>query len=89
MLYGDSRTIQLSWIVPHAVQSTHSGGMHFLYLVQRQAGIERDLRLQVYLPACARLTGTSGATLVHTPQMLTLTQTLTRNVLVGIDYSCR
>ncbi|HTK05710.1 MAG TPA: DUF4012 domain-containing protein [Ktedonobacteraceae bacterium] len=89
MLYGDSRTILLSWIVPHSVQSTHSGGMHFLYLVQQQAGIERDLRLQVYLPACAHLTGTSGATLVRTPQTLTLTQTLTRNVLVGIDYSCR
>jgi hypothetical protein len=86
--YGETRTVLLSWVVPHAVQHDGQGGLHFRYLVQRQAGIERTLHLLVKLPACAVIQGTSGAAFTYSDQTVWLTQKITQNQPMSIDYTC-
>ncbi len=86
--YGETSIVMLSWMVPHAVQYDRQKNMHFQYLFQRQSGIERDLHMQINLPACAVIQHTSGATFERSEQSAWLSQPITRNLHLGIDYSC-
>jgi hypothetical protein len=88
LLYGTTTTVMLSWIVPHAVQHDKQGKMHFIYLFQKQAGIERSLHLQVNFPACAVIQKVSGAAFERSMQTAWLTQVVTHDLHVGFDYTC-
>jgi Protein of unknown function (DUF4012) len=88
MFYGDVRMIQLSWIVPHAVQIDAQGKRHFFYDVQHQAGTDRLLHIQVNLPGCALISGTSGASLEHDEQSAWLDQMVSHDLPMSIDYTC-
>ena len=87
--YGQTRSITLTWMVPHAAKNDASG-WHYHALIQRQAGAIRMLHLQIALPpSCAVLNSTGGAQLSSSKQGETLVQPLNENLNVSVDYTCR
>jgi hypothetical protein len=85
--YGQTRTITLSWTERGAAKKD-AAGWHYQYLIQRQAGSRWMLNVQVTLPSCVVRTNASGGLRFHSRQIATLTQSLTEDVNLGIDYSC-
>jgi tyrosine-protein phosphatase YwqE len=85
--YGQSGSITLTWTVPGAA-SKDTQGWHYQYLIQRQAGAQQVLDLQVMFPSCARVTSQEGMVLSQNRQVANLTEPLTENVAVGVDYTC-
>ena len=86
--YGDTRTITLVWKVPAAASKVQSG-WHYQYLIQRQAGAFWKLNLQISLPSCADITNKLGGLMPDGKQKAALTQPLTEDTNLGVDYACR
>ena len=86
--YGETRTITLVWKVP-ATANEVQGRWHYQYLLQRQASILWKLNLQARLPQCATVTNTSGGLTLSGKQEAKLTQWLTQDLNVGVDYACK
>ncbi len=85
--YGQSRTITLVWMVPTA--ATKDGkSWHYQYLLQRQAGTQWQLHLQMTLPSCAVMMGKSGGLVSSNKQVATLTQPLKEDMSLGVNYAC-
>jgi hypothetical protein len=87
---GQTHTITLVWISYGAAKKTANSG-HYRYLVQRQAGIQRTLELQIAPPACAVLRGESGGLApgkAHTFTMATLVEPEIQDIDVGLSYAC-
>jgi hypothetical protein len=82
--YGHSGTVTLTWTV-HGAAKHDAQGWHYTYLIQRQAGIGWKLNLHVTLPACAQQVTNSGVPLDKTNS---LTQFLSSDVHVGLNYTC-
>ena len=87
LAYGQTRTITLTW-TEKGIAKKDAAGWHYQYLVQRQAGTQWTLNVQVTLPPCVVRTHTSGGLISHNGQITTLTQSLTGDTNLGIDYSC-
>ncbi len=85
--YGQTRTVTLTW-TEKGVAKKDAAGWHYQYLVQRQAGSQWTLNVQVTLPSCVVRTHTSGGLISHNRQTTTLTQFLAEDTNLGIDYSC-
>lgn len=85
--YGQTGTITLIWIVPHAAMKD-AGGWHYLYSIQRQAGSHWMLHLQMMLPPCARITNKSGGLVTSQKKATSFTQPLNEDLNVGVDYAC-
>jgi hypothetical protein len=88
LVYRQTRTITLLW-TSHGVARSDANGWHYQYLLQRQAGIQRTLELQVMLPSCAAVTSKWGGLASKGKQEETFTQSLTQDVNVGVDYACK
>ncbi len=87
--YGQTRSISLTWMVPHAAKND-ANGWHYHALIQRQAGAMRMLHLQITLPPpCAVLSSTGGAQLSRSKQGAMLVQPLNEDLNVAVDYTCR
>ncbi len=86
--YGQARTITLVWMVPTAA-TKDAKGWHYQYLLQRQAGTQWQLHLQMALPSCAAMIGKSGGLVSSNRQVATLTQSLKEDMSLGLDYACR
>ena len=86
--YGQTRSITLTWMVPHAAKND-ANGWHYHALIQRQAGAMRMLHLQITLPPCAVLSSTGGVQLSRSKQGETLVQPLNEDLNVAVDYTCR
>jgi Protein of unknown function (DUF4012) len=87
--YGQTRTITLVWKVPGAASKDQSG-WNYMYIVQRQAGAPLwKLNLQVKLPSCAVVTSKWGELKSRNKQVERLTQTLNKDLNVGVGYACR
>jgi hypothetical protein len=87
LIYGQTRTITLVWMVPSTVtKNGHS--WHYQYDIQRQAGALWTLHLQITLPSCAVVTNTSGGIAHSTRQAASLSQSLSENMSVGVEYNC-
>src|SRR6266487_2187004 len=84
--YGQTGTITLVWKVP-AVAQMNQGSWHYQYAIQRQAGILRKLNLQVVLPANASVGNKWGGLMPNNKQEEQLTQTLAKDLNVGIVYA--
>ncbi len=85
--YGDTGTITLTWMAPHAAQKDASG-WHYQFLAQRQAGITWYQTLQVNLPACARMVGSPSGLSAHSPQSASVSRSLTQDTTYALDYTC-
>lgn len=88
LVYGQTRTITLLW-TSHGAARSDANGWHYQYLLQRQAGIQRTLELQVMLPSCAAVTSKWGGLAAKGKQEETFTQSFTQDVNVGVDYACK
>jgi len=88
LAYGQTNTITLVWkISGSAIRD--AGGWHYQYLIQRQAGTQWTVGLQVILPACALITKKWGGLVSRNTQDSTLTQSLKEDMSLGVDYACR
>jgi Protein of unknown function (DUF4012) len=88
LVHGQTRTITLLW-TSHDVAKNDAKGWHYQYLLQRQIGAQRMLALQVMLPSCAAVISKWGGLVSNHKQEETLTQSLTQDLNVGIDYTCK
>ncbi len=86
LVYGQTRTITLVWMVPHA--ATHDAqGWHYHDEIQRQAGARWTIHVQVILPANATNMKVSGGLTAHGKIEAVLNQPLEQNVIMGVDYT--
>jgi hypothetical protein len=85
--YGQTDTITLVWRVPGAA-TKDANGWHYQYLLQRQAGAQWMVRLQVTPPSCGVTTHKWGGLASTSRQGVTPAQPLTEDVNVGNDYNC-
>jgi hypothetical protein len=85
--YGQTHTITLEWKVPAAARKDQSG-WHYQYVIQRQAGILWKLKLQVSLSPCVAMTNKWRGLVAKEKQEAVLSQTLTQDLNVGVDYTC-
>ena len=85
--YRQTHTITLVWTVPGAVKKGASG-WHYQYSIQRPAGVQWMLHLQVTLPSCAERINQLGGLVSSSPQAMTLMQALNGDMNVGVDYTC-
>ena len=87
LAYGQTDTITLTW-TEKGIAKKDAAGWHYQYLIQRQAGTQWMLNVQVTLPSCVVRTQTSGGLISHNGQITTLTRSLTGDMNLGVDYSC-
>lgn len=87
LTYRHSNTISLVWEVPGAAMKG-AKGWHYQYLIQRQAGAQWALHLQITLPSCAMVVNKSGGLLSINRQAATFTHSLTRDANLDVDYAC-
>ncbi|HVB22664.1 MAG TPA: DUF4012 domain-containing protein [Ktedonobacteraceae bacterium] len=86
LVYGQTRTITLVWMVPHA--ATHDAqGWHYHNEIQRQAGAQWTIHVQIMLPANATSMKVSGGLIAHGKTEAVLNQPLLQNVIMGVDYT--
>ena len=85
--FGQTQTITLVWTV-HGAAKKGTGGWHYQYMIQRQAGVQRTLHLQVKLPSCAVKITELGGLVSSSPQVMTLAQPLNGDMNVGANYIC-
>ncbi len=88
LAYGQTLTITLIWTVPGAARKD-ANGWHYQYLIQRQAGVQWTLHLQITLLPCAVVTNKWGGLLSSMRQVAVLTQSLNEDASLGLDYTCR
>jgi hypothetical protein len=85
---GQIATITLLW-TSHDVAKSGADGWRYQYLVQRQAGIQRTLSLQIMLPSCTTVTRDEGGLVSHDKQVAALTQILNEDLDVSVIYACK
>ena len=85
--YSQTLTITLTW-TERGIAKKDAAGWHYQYLIQRQAGAQWILHVQITLPSCVVRTHTSGGLISRNSQIKTLTESLTEDTNLGIDYSC-
>jgi serine/threonine protein kinase len=85
--YGQTLTITLTWTEKGIVKKD-TAGWHYQYLLQRQAGAQWKLNVQVTLPSCVVRKHISGGFVIHNGQITTLTQSQTEDMNLGIDFNC-
>jgi Protein of unknown function (DUF4012) len=85
--YSQVATITIVWRVPDAALKG-AKGWHYQYLIQRQAGAQWTLHLQITLPPCGVMKQKWGGLISSDKQEASLSQPLTEDVSVGIDYIC-
>lgn len=86
---GQTQTITLTWIMPGAAKK-FANSWHYQYLVQRQAGAQWTLHLQIMLPSCAVIKNKSGGleSSAGNKRAAALTEALNEDLNAGIDYTC-
>lgn len=87
LYYGQTRVVTLVWTVPR-VANHDAQGWHYQYLIQRQAGAQWRLHLQVTPPSCAVPIGAQGGLVVKGKQVTPLTQPLDQDMNLGVNYNC-
>jgi hypothetical protein len=85
--YGQTNTITLVWRVPGAA-AKDAKGWHYQYLLQRQAGAQWELHLQITLPSCAVMKSKWSGLASTNKQAVKLSQSLSKDLDVGADYIC-
>ncbi len=87
LAYGQTDTITLVWRVPGAA-AKDAKGWHYQYLLQRQAGAQWMLHLQITLPSCGVMKNKWGGLASSNKQAVMLSQSLNKDLDVGADYVC-
>ena len=85
LIYGQTLTITLVW-TSYSVAKKDANGWHYQYLLQRQAGAQRMLKVQVMLPLWANVTGKLGGFVSSTTHAAILSESWDKDLSVGLDY---
>ena len=84
--YGQTNTIILQW-VSHSVARKDVHGWHYQYMIQKQAGAQWKIDLQVILPSHTAITNESGGLVTNNKRAAALSQFLSGDISLGIDYT--
>jgi len=87
LTFGQTRTITLIWTVPGAAKKD-AKGWHYQYLIQRQAGAQWKLDLQVILPSCAMVNNKWDGLVPNNSRAGLLNQSLNEDMSLGVNYAC-
>jgi Protein of unknown function (DUF4012) len=85
LTYGQTRTITLVWTSPQAAKKGATS-WDYQYLIQRQAGVQRMLNLQVMLPSNAVVASRQGGLVPQGQQGAKLIQSSTQDLNIGVNY---
>ncbi|TMD49478.1 MAG: DUF4012 domain-containing protein [Chloroflexi bacterium] len=85
LIYGQTLTITLVW-TSYSVAKKDANGWHYQYLLQRQAGAQRMLKVQVMLPLRANVTAKLGGFVSSGTHAAILTESWDKDLSVGLDY---
>ncbi len=85
LVYGQVRTITLTWSVPRAA-TKDAHGWQYQELIQRQAGAVWTVHVQIILPTCAALTSQPGGMVSTDIQSATFNQALNEDLNIGLEY---
>lgn len=89
LTFGHTRTITLDWTVPHAVQIS-ANGWNYQYLIQRQAGAQWLVHLNVTIRTCVTVKSAwTGGLQATSMQTASLTQSLSGDLHMNVNYMCR
>ena len=85
--YPLSGSITLMWSdAGAALKDAH--GWHYVYTMQHQAGALEAMNVQITFPSCASISHTSAGVKVDGRQQVSLSQALSRDTDVDVDYTC-
>jgi hypothetical protein len=85
--YGQTDTITLVWRV--AGEATKDAkGWHYQYVIQRQAGAQWMLHLQITLPACGVIKNKWGGSVSSNKRAVLVSQSLNTDMDIGANYVC-
>jgi hypothetical protein len=85
--YPLTGSITLTWSDAGTVlQDGH--GWHYVYSMQRQAGAQEAMNVQVTLPSCASIYHASAGVVTENKQQVHLAQILNQDTTTSIDYTC-
>lgn len=85
--FGQTRSITLLWMTPKvALHDAH--GWHYQYLLQRQAGTQWTIHLQVTPSVCKHLTQISGGSVTDHSSITVPIQTVSGDINTTLDYTC-
>jgi hypothetical protein len=87
LVYGHTRTITLQWI-SHNVAKKEANGWYYQYLLQKQAGTQRTLKVQVQLPACGVITNKSPGLATGISHTVSLVEAWNEDKSISLDYRC-
>lgn len=85
--YPLSGAITLTWSVARAAIK-NGQSWHYSYSIQRQAGAQEQVNLQIALPSCASITHIPTGVVKDGKQQAHFAQLLSQDASVGIDYTC-
>jgi hypothetical protein len=86
--YPHTGSITLIWKAAGAAKK-HGQSWLYLYSIQRQAGAQENMNLQVSLPPCSTHVHTSVGIVNASRRQVHLTQPLQQNTDVSIGYTCQ
>lgn len=85
--HGQTGAIRLVWKELKAA-TQDAAGWHYHYLMQRQAGLTRQLNLQVTLPSCASFHGAPGGMTLQGKQSAVVKQPFAKDLDLDVEYTC-
>ncbi len=85
LVYGQTRMITLVWTSP-GVAKKDPNGWNYQDLLQRQAGTQRLLKMQLVLPSCSIIAGKSVGFVSEDGHMAILSEAWNEDINVGLDY---
>lgn len=87
LAYPLTGAITLTWSVAGAAQKD-GHGWHYSYMMQRQAGAQEQMSVQVALPSCAAIVHTSPGVVKDGKRQAHLAQLLSQDTELHLDYTC-
>ena len=85
--YPLTGAISLTWSLAGAAQKVGQS-WQYSYLMQRQAGAQEYINLQLALPLCAFISHTSIGVVKNGKRQAHFAQLVSQDTTVGIDYTC-
>lgn len=82
-----AHAITVQWTEPDAVKRD-SSGLHYRFLLQRQAGTQWQVDMQMKLPACAYSVRVGGGLQYEPAHGAALSQSLDQDLAPSVDYIC-
>lgn len=85
LTYSHTDTITLIWMVPRSARLSGST-WHYEYEIQRQAGAQWSIQVQIHLPLCDIITSTTGGLTSSDKKIASISQNLAEDTPTAITY---